>query len=74
MSLNQWIRSEPVQREKVTPAAVSRPERSDRVSEEASLLRYRHKPPYAPVLHNTPARDFPDNPVRGTILSQYTLR
>ncbi|EEJ6747829.1 hypothetical protein AI17_004892 [Salmonella enterica subsp. enterica serovar Oslo] len=44
------------------------------MSEEASLLRFRHKPPYAPVLHNTPAWYFPDNPVRGTIPSQYTLR
>ncbi len=32
----------PVIREPVTPATVSRQERSDRVSEEASFHRYRH--------------------------------
>lgn len=40
----------PVLKEQLPPAAVSRPERSDRVSEEAAYPRDRHKPPYALML------------------------
>ncbi|EAM3851120.1 hypothetical protein D7U02_24655 [Salmonella enterica] len=44
------ICSVPVLKEQLPPAAVSRPERSDRVSEEAAYPRDRHKPPYALML------------------------
>ena len=66
----------PAIRELATPAAVSRQERSDRVSEEASYPRHYHYLPYAPSLHVIPAiyGTFADTHTDATIVSQYTLR
>lgn len=65
----------PVICELVTPAAVSRQERSDRVSEEASFHPYLH------VALTPGSRIFPCHikhfhklPLRRNIFSQYTLR
>ncbi|EEJ6793799.1 hypothetical protein OK36_004764, partial [Salmonella enterica subsp. enterica] len=64
-----------VLREPVTPAAVSRQERSDRVSEEASCHRYLHfsLTPYSRIFPCN-MNNFPELPLRFTILSQYTHR
>ena len=62
-------------RELVTPATVSRPERSDRVSEEASFHRYQYFA-LTPCSYIFPChmKHFRDSFLRANILSQYTLR
>ena len=62
-------------REQVTPAAVSRQERSDRVSEEASCHRYLHfaLTSYSRIFPCN-MNNFPELPLRPNIFSQYTLR
>ena len=61
--------------ESVTPATVSRQERSDRVSEEASFHLHLYFA-LTPRIRIFPfhIKHFPESPLRFNILSQYTLR
>ena len=62
-------------REQVTPAAVSRQERSDRVSEEASFHHHQHFAlTHRSRIFPCHMKHFPEPPLRTNILSQYTLR
>ncbi len=62
-------------RVQLTPAAAERPERSDRVSEEASYHRNPHFLPYTLSLHFPLSHEALSLRVtRRNILSQYTLR
>jgi hypothetical protein len=62
-------------REQVTPAAVSRQERSDRVSEEASFHRDLHFAlTHRCCISRYPMKHFRKPLLRCNILSQYTLR
>ena len=65
----------PAIRELATPAAVSRQERSDRVSEEASCHRYLHfaLTSYSRIFPCN-MNNFPELPLRPNIFSLYTLR
>ncbi|EAO2623735.1 hypothetical protein AXT83_004727 [Salmonella enterica subsp. enterica] len=61
--------------EQVTPAAVSRQERSDRVSEEASFHPFLYfLPTHFCCISPCHMTHFPESPTRTNIGSQYTLR